>query len=67
MDESKRNKLWQEAQALYLEEPSAVALLTVNHVYVAKENNWKKPPTLLEPHIHDTTWGPWWRLSQWHK
>lgn len=67
MDESKRNKLWQEVQALYLEEPSAVALLTVNHVYVAKENNWKKPPTLLEPHIHDTTWGPWWRLSQWHK
>lgn len=66
-DEAKRNQLWRKIQAEHAENPSMLALANVNHIYVSKENSWKKPNLLLEPHIHGVTWGPWWRLAAWKK
>ncbi|BFN17995.1 ABC transporter substrate-binding protein [Corynebacterium ulcerans] len=67
VDTTKRNKLWQKAQAMYMDDPSALCLLNLEHVYASKRNEWKKPENLLEPHIHGATWGPWWRVAEWTK
>lgn len=67
VDMEKRNNLWRKIQAEYVNNPSALNLVNVDHVYVGKKNEWKKPELLLEPHIHGVTWGPWWRISEWTK
>ena len=48
-----------------MDDPSSIFLATVDHVYLAKENQWDKGPLILEPHIHGAIWGPWWNLRDW--
>lgn len=67
VDAEKRNALWRKAQQLYFENPAELPLLNLNHVYISKPNAYGKPDLLVEPHIHDATWGPWWRMSEWTK
>lgn len=66
-DPAKRNAIYRQVQRQYLEDPASVALATPDHNYVAKPNKWRKPGPLLEPHIHGTTWGPWWDLGGWRR
>ncbi|MFV8396273.1 ABC transporter substrate-binding protein [Corynebacterium hindlerae] len=67
VDTDKRNELWKKAQELYFDNPSALVLLNLDHIYVSKPNGYQKPGVIIEPHIHDATWGPWWRMSEWSK
>ncbi|MFC3850534.1 ABC transporter substrate-binding protein [Corynebacterium hansenii] len=66
-DAGERARLYREAQAMYAENPSNIFLATIDHVYLAKENKWNRGSTILEPHIHGATWGPWWNLRDWKK
>lgn len=63
-----RVSAYQDAQQLYLEEPSMVLLVFLDHTYVqprAITEQWQVTPTLLEPHEHGTAWGPWVDLAKW--
>ena len=66
-DPARRAALYRKIQAAYIENPSALCLATVQHLYVSRPNAWKKPPLLVEPHIHGVTWGPWWNVGSWKK
>lgn len=66
-DDAERARLYREVQQLYVDDPSSIFLATVDHVYLAKENQWDKGPLILEPHIHGAIWGPWWNLRDWRK
>ncbi|MFD5868578.1 ABC transporter substrate-binding protein [Corynebacterium sp. NPDC060344] len=66
-DDADRARLYREAQELFVDNPSNIFLVTVDHVYLAKGNDWNRGGTILEPHIHGATWGPWWNLRDWTK
>lgn len=66
-DAAKRAKLYRTAQQRYVDNPSAVFLANVDHTYLQRKNKWNKGPLILEPHIHGTTWGPWWNIRDWTK
>lgn len=66
-DPGERSRLYREVQELYIDNPSNIFLVTVDHVYLAKDNRWNRGGTILEPHIHGATWGPWWNLRDWTK
>lgn len=66
-DPAKRAELYRKVQELHAENPSAVFLANINHVYLQHPNKWNKGPLILEPHIHGATWGPWWDLRSWKR
>lgn len=62
---AKRNAAYREVQKRYLDDPSYVFLACPDHTYVERPNTWKKGELILEPHVHGSTWGPWWNLRSW--
>lgn len=59
---------YQEVQDLYMAEPSMVVLVFLDHTYVqlsAIADAWHGTSTILEPHEHGTSWGPWVNVEQW--
>lgn len=70
LDVSTRQRAYQRVQQLYVDEPSMVLLTFIDHVYLQKKSvsaAWNVTPTLLEPHEHGTTWGPWADIDAWTK
>lgn len=67
LDQDRRNELYRKVQELHAKNPSAVFLASIDHVYLQHSNKWNKGSLVLEPHIHGTTWGPWWDLRSWKR
>jgi peptide/nickel transport system substrate-binding protein len=68
LDETKRAAAYREVQRRYVEDPSMVLLAFIDHTYIQRTSvseAWQGTGTLLEPHDHGTTWGPWVKLGQW--
>lgn len=65
LDAGKRERLWRQAQRLWLSNPSMVYLATVDHLYARADDQWNRGNMILEPHIHGATWGPWWNVEKW--
>nr|WP_245325929.1 ABC transporter substrate-binding protein [Paeniglutamicibacter terrestris] len=68
LDETKRAAAYREVQRRYVENPSMVLLAFIDHTYIQRTSvstAWQGTGTLLEPHDHGTTWGPWVKLGQW--
>ncbi len=68
LDETKRAATYREVQRRYVEDPSMVLLAFIDHTYIQRTSvstTWQGTGTLLEPHDHGTTWGPWVKLGQW--
>ncbi len=66
-DGAARAALYCRAQELYVANPSAVFLASVDHTYLQKPNKWNNESLVLEPHIHGATWGPWWDVQSWKR
>lgn len=68
LDPARRIAAYRRVQQLYVDDPSMVLLVFLDHTYVqttAVESRWNRTPTMLEPHEHGTAWGPWARIEQW--
>ncbi len=68
LDDVKRVAAYHRVQELYVEQPSMVLLVFLDHVYLQKKTvaaAWNVTPTLLEPHEHGTAWGPWVDVDAW--
>lgn len=71
LDPQKRAQLYRAAQRAYVEAPTAVFIAFAHHTYVQRssaESGVKAPNStselVLEPHVHSSTWGPWWNLGR---
>lgn len=59
---------YKTVQDIYLDDPSMVILVFVDHTYVqlkAVTDAWNGTPTVLEPHEHGAAWGPWVNIEKW--
>ncbi len=68
LDPAARVAAYRTVQQLYVDDPSMVLLVFLDHTYVqttAAQADWVQTPTLLEPHEHGTAWGPWAHVEQW--
>ncbi|MGW5436583.1 ABC transporter substrate-binding protein [Nocardia asteroides] len=64
-DPAVRAGAYREVQSRYVQDPSHVFLVHLDHTYVLKESGWASSGPILEPHAHGVTWGPWWSLHTW--
>ncbi len=55
---------YQEFQRAYVENPGMVFLVFLDHSYVMSDG-WTGYEPVVEPHVHGTSWGPWWNLEEW--
>lgn len=67
VDPKRRAELYRAVQDDYVKDPSFVILAVLDHVYVARDDDWDKGPLTVEPHAHDVDWGPWWNLGSWKR
>lgn len=70
MDPALRVTAYQKVQQLYVQDPSMVLLVFLDHTYVqdaAVGKAWNESPPMLEPHDHGVSWGPWARIETWTK
>lgn len=66
-DDTVRTALYRRAQRAYLDNPSYVFLVFLEHTYAVREDDWQRGPLTVEPHSHGVGWGPWWNLASWHR
>lgn len=64
LDPQERARLYRTAQQDYMRAPTAVFLAFTHHVYVQRRDGGRNTKLVLEPHIHSSTWGPWWNLGR---
>lgn len=64
LDTGKRAALYRAAQKEYVESPTAVFLAITHHTYVQKRDAAQPGPLVLEPHVHSSSWGPWWNVGR---
>lgn len=64
-DPDRRAEFYHEMQRAYVADPGQVYLAFINHSYVLRTENWQGYRSVVEPHTHGTTWGPWWNLENW--
>lgn len=64
-DPEERAAAYRLVQDAYVEDPSFVFLVFLDHTYVVKDSDWQMSGPILEPHSHGVTWGPWWSLHTW--
>lgn len=66
-DDAARTDLYRQVQRAYLDNPSYVFLVFLEHTYAIREDDWQRGPLTVEPHSHGVGWGPWWNLASWHR
>lgn len=64
-DSPTKNNLYREIQKRYVSAPGSVYLAFMHHTYTTRDTGMRHPNPILEPHIHGTSWGPWWDLDAW--
>lgn len=65
-DSPDKDALYRRIQTAYVAAPGSVFLTFMHHTYTVRDTGMTSPNPILEPHIHGTTWGPWWDLRAWH-
>jgi len=63
-DQAQRVAAYRAMQRAYLEDPGMVFLVFLDHTYVLREG-WEGYQSVIEPHNHGVTWGPWWNIEDW--
>lgn len=66
-DPAVRAGAYRAVQNRYVQAPSHVFLVHLDHTYVVKDSGWNTSGPILEPHAHGVTWGPWWSLQTWSR
>lgn len=66
-DITRQTEIYRRVQESYIDDPSYVFLVFVDHTYVMKARGTEASSLTVEPHEHGVTWGPWWDLSSWKK
>lgn len=64
-DTKARNALYRTVQREYAAMPGMLQLAYMKHTYVARNQGWKEPGQVLEPHSHGVEFGPWYTLEEW--
>lgn len=64
-DPAERTRLYRRAQQAYDQDPGHLFLVTLEHTYLVRDTGHTGPAPILEPHVHGTTWGPWWAIDRW--
>ncbi|MEV5540443.1 ABC transporter substrate-binding protein [Saccharopolyspora shandongensis] len=65
LDPAKRAEFYKQAQRAYVADPGLVYLAFIDHSYVMRDGKWSGYQPPVEPHVHGTTWGPWWNIEAW--
>ncbi|WP_438387420.1 ABC transporter substrate-binding protein [Actinopolyspora saharensis] len=65
VETAERARHYKEAQRAYAEDPGLVYLAFIQHSYVVRSGIWNGYASVVEPHTHGTTWGPWWNVEDW--
>ncbi|MFC0108743.1 ABC transporter substrate-binding protein [Kibdelosporangium aridum] len=63
-DPAQRVAEYRKMQRTYIEAPSMVALVGLEHTYVLRRN-WTGYQAVVDADSQDATWGAWWNLSRW--
>ena len=66
-DDAARADLYRQVQRQYLDNPSYVFLVFLDHTYAVRADGWQRGPLTVEPHSHGVDWGPWWNLASWRR
>ncbi|CAM3509626.1 ABC transporter substrate-binding protein [Kibdelosporangium persicum] len=63
-DPAQRVAEYRKLQRTYIEAPSMVVLVGLEHTYVLRRN-WTGYQAVVDADSQDATWGAWWNLSRW--
>lgn len=64
--ESEKVSVYHRLQDAYCDDPAMVALVAVDHTYLAAGlDQWIVPEPVTEPHEHGAGWGPWRTVHLW--
>lgn len=65
-DSEARATLYRELQRQQVEDPAMVSLFSLEHTYIARDmEQWNGTASVVEPHEHGVSWGPWWNVEEW--
>ena len=64
-DPAARAEHYRTVQREYAAMPGMLQLAYMKHTYVARNQGWKEPGEVLEPHSHGVEFGPWYTLDSW--
>ena len=65
-DPEARAALYRELQQQQLEDPAMVSVFSLEHTYIARDiGQWQGTASVVEPHEHGVSWGPWWNVEEW--
>jgi peptide/nickel transport system substrate-binding protein len=63
-DPAQRAAVYRKLQRSYVDRPTMVALVAVDHTYVLRDQ-WTGYQAVVDTPGQGITWGPWWNLHQW--
>ncbi|MBE1464499.1 ABC transporter substrate-binding protein [Kibdelosporangium phytohabitans] len=63
-DPAQRVAEYRKLQRTYIEAPTMVVLVGLEHTYVLRRN-WTGYQAVVDADSQDPTWGAWWNLSRW--
>ena len=63
-DPAQRAAVYRKLQRTYVDRPTMVTLVAVDHTYVLRDQ-WTGYQAVVDTPGQDATWGPWWNLHQW--
>lgn len=63
-DPAQRVAEYRKLQRAYVEAPSMVVLVGLEHTYVLRRN-WTGYQAVVDTDSQDATWGAWWNISRW--
>lgn len=64
IDPAQRAAVYRKLQRAYVDRPTMVALVAVDHTYVLRDQ-WTGYQAVVDTPSQDATWGPWWNLHRW--
>lgn len=64
LEPAQRAVTYRQFQKAYLDDPTMVCLVFVDHTYVMR-NNWTGYVPVTDSAAQGVAWGPWWNLGQW--
>src|SRR5262249_26238471 len=64
LDPAQRAVAYRQFQKAYLDEPTMVCLVDVDHTYVMRDN-WTGYVPVTDSASQGVNWGPWWNVALW--
>lgn len=65
LDPGQRAVTYRQFQKEYIDDPTMVCLVFVDHTYVMR-NNWTGYAPVTDSSAQGVAWGPWWNLGLWN-